>query len=266
MHHAGPRMAEAEDVGVKSEAAASAAAVDVVAEDGVPALGEVDADLMRAPGLEARLDQGARVESTDTSKMCHGGFGLGGGGGDGAAFAVSTITYQVGSYGSCVHREGSRDERKVAPLDVMGLENGLEPKLCWLVQGNHHQPGGPLVDAVDRQGTPEPPLYRTEHTGLAPAWGGHTEQAGRLVNDTKMGIARDHRRLMAGVEAWAFGDDPKTFPDRSVWVGHRHVLQPDLAVLKERARVLAAVPSSPEPAQDGGLIEALVVTGHVSRV
>jgi hypothetical protein len=79
---AGGRVAEAEDGGVQAEAGAAAGdarrGVEGVAHEGEAALGEVDADLVGAAGLEGGLDEGdAAREGGEAADVREGGPGVG---------------------------------------------------------------------------------------------------------------------------------------------------------------------------------------------
>ena len=143
-------MGEGEPVGVEElalEAVLALAAVGGVAGERVADRGEVGADLVRAAGLQARLEVGLGGEQLEHLEM---GAGLArGGAGDGHAVALAR-----GAADRRVDRAGARGEaapgqRQVDALDLAALDLRLQRRVRLVAAGDDEQAAGVLVEAVD---------------------------------------------------------------------------------------------------------------------
>ncbi len=177
-----------------------AGAIDLVAEQGMAEMGEVDADLVSAAGLELAGEQGgdrfgiAAVEGLDhfpvgdriTAALTHRHF-------------LTAIRVPVDRLvdGAGFSARRSPGERHVAAPHFAGAamvgELRRQRLVGAVVLGHHHQAGGVLVEPVDDAGTADPadagkaqPAMGNQRvdqrSGLMPGGGMHHEIL-RLVDD-----------------------------------------------------------------------------------
>src|SRR5436190_6522104 len=201
---AGERVSEAEPGAVQElagEAVAAGVAIAWITRQGMADRREVGADLVRAAGLQPRLDEGVPGQALDHPEM---GARLSGGP---TAHRPPRGAPEVAPEGG-VDRPRARarlalDQRQVAALHLAPLDLGREAAVRLVPSGDDHQSRGVLVEPVDDPralrvaAAPEELSKHVDERRAAVPRGGVHDQAGRLL---------DHGQPLVGV------DDPRGGP------------------------------------------------------
>ena len=194
----GERMFKSESLGVKRlamegglAAGAVAGTVDRVSDDGVPDIGEMDADLVGPAGFEPACDErGHRSETFDDAIMGDGVLALAGHASDASA-EVAAIGDQGSVHGAGGGGDAALDNGDILALDVVGLEKFLKSADGFGSTGQGEGARGvhiePVDDADERTGEAVADgevLARAFDQGIALAVGrGQGEEPGGLVDD-----------------------------------------------------------------------------------
>ena len=155
------------------QAVAAARAVFGVAGDRVSDRGEVDSDLVRAPGLQARLRRACRPAVLDAPRS---GFApRADPAADGPPGAVPAVAPEGRVDGP---GRGCRGGPRPAPVysrPTSRPSSARERAVRLLVAGDDHQPRGVLVEPVDDPGrspSPPPAIPSSRSTRVSPLWRG----------------------------------------------------------------------------------------------
>ncbi len=206
-------MLEGEAVGVQElalEAVAIGAAVGDVAGQGVADRGEVGADLVRAAGLQARLQVALLAQQLQhrevRARLARGGAG------DRHPVALARGAADRGVDRAGARAEPAAGEGEVDPLDLAPLHLGLQGGVGLVAAGDDEQAAGPLVEPVDdpralRVAAAAEDVAQLVDQGRAAVRGRRVDdQAGRLVDDRERLVEVDdpqlrlsHPRLPLGV-------------------------------------------------------------------
>src|SRR5512142_1610548 len=122
-------------------------AVDLVSDERVARAREVNADLVRATGLEARLDERREAEALQHGPLRHGANARLARLRD-AATAVSPVLDEVAVERSRVPRQVSFDESAIAAVHRVRAELRLKPDEATPAPGEHEDAGRLLVEPV----------------------------------------------------------------------------------------------------------------------
>ena len=190
-------------------AAASAAAIDGIADEGMALRGEVDADLVRASSGEAAFHHCCHVlEDAQHAIACDRGFAASADDGHGLAVA-GVATDRAGDLAHT--RLGhAPDHREIGTVDPARREVRGKCGMCLLGLGHHHEPAGVLVEAMDDARPPNPadaceavPAMREQGIDEGIVWIAGRRmhyEAGRLLEDEEVrvlvaNVQRDRLRL-----------------------------------------------------------------------
>jgi len=190
---------------------APGAAVNLVAEERVAGLGEVDADLVGAAGVEGDLRQrgraAERLPDAPGGDRAPGGADLPGEPGPVPRMAaVRGVEGPLRRQAAVAQGEVGLLHRPPLPLRLQRGERGLGAR--------HHQAaGGVPVQAVDEPeprdrpaGRPEPEQEGVHQRGVGGAAGRVHDHPGRLVQDHQVPVLVEHReRQVLGHEAGGLG-------------------------------------------------------------
>ena len=164
--------------------------------------GEVNADLVRAPGLQLDGDQGRAVEPLDRAVARDRPLSLLAGPRD-AAPEVAAVPHEVGGVTARI-RQATLDDRQVLPLDRVAPEEVLKKMESGAVAREDEGAGSVLVQAVhhERGGAPAEAVVQVvenarEQRVLLVLGRGNGEQPGRLVHDQEVGVFGQNRDTRA---------------------------------------------------------------------
>ena len=164
--------------------------------------GEVDTDLVRAPGLQLDGDEGRAVEPLDGAVARDRPLSLLAGPRDAAA-EVAAVPHEVGGETARI-RQATLDDRQVLPLDRVAPEEVLKKMESGAVAREDEGAGGVLVQAVHDEsgGAPAEAVVQVvedarEQRVLLVLGRRNGEQPGRLVHDQEVGVFDQNRETRA---------------------------------------------------------------------
>ncbi len=164
--------------------------------------GEVNTDLVRAPGLQLDGDQGRAVEPLDRAVARDGPLSFLAGARD-AAPQIAAVPHEVGGEAARVG-QAAFDDRQVLPVDRVAPEEILERMERATVARQDDGAGRVFVEAVhhERGGAPLEAVVQVvedarEQRVLLLLGRGNGEESRRLVHDQEVGVFGEDRETRA---------------------------------------------------------------------
>lgn len=201
-------MLQAEHGGVQRESRRPLAiAVKWIPEDWEAFFGEMDANLMRATRFEAGFHQRGRTEilqRPEERDRSAGRLGFACAVGCGRARIVprspktiAPVAHEHALDPFFARGEMAANDRQVAALDVVTLQQLLEGQLRVRRKRNHHQAARSFIDAVDCLCAAEQLPDERQDVCFPAMRGGNGQHSRRFVDDYEVRIAPDDRRIGA---------------------------------------------------------------------